>query len=375
MKTIRHLRLGHRVVGGLALLLLLLALGNILSARQTLQLDARMTELVAVARPSVQLVHELTGLVDEVQGMAALHLVLGAGPELAALDARLLASRRTLTQRLAAWPLQQADDAERGHCEAVKASLADFWVEQDKLLALSRLAQRDPAALALARAQLSGPSQQAFQRLGAALEAWWAFNDQRVGQAVQQAHADVGRAMAMLLMLAAAVLVLAGVCAVLIRRSIIRPLAQDGAGELTPAALRDGLARVTVSALPGYSRQLAAVVGSVEGLALKSQLLALTAAVEAGRSAPSGSGIAEVADDARSLAQYAGAAARDLQALVGSAGDGLDADPPAERGAQAIADALPAQRCQSGACGCEPECESECEPEAELHGELRSADR
>ncbi len=349
MRTIRHLRLGHRVVGGLTLLLLL-ALGNILSARQTLRLDAQMTGLAVVARPSVKLVHELTALVDEVQGLAALHLALGGGPELTALEARLRNSRQALDRRLAAWQSQGADDADRRHCAAVKASLAEFRVEQDKLLALSRLTQRDPAALALARAQLNGPSQQAFLHLTAALEAWWAFNDQRVGLAAQQAHADVDRAMALLAMLAAMILVLVGVCVLLVRRSITRPLAQAGAG----VVLAD-------------SRPLAAIFASIEGMALKSQLLALSAAVEAARPGASGGGIAGVADDARNLASCAAAAVREIQALAGCAGEGLAADTPADCSVQATVGELPAQPRQSGAL--------ECDLHGEWFGEFKPADR
>jgi len=345
MTLFQDTRLGHRIGGAVALLLLLLALANILSARQTRQLDAKLAELASVTLPSGRLVHELMGLVEDLRGMAALHLVLSGGPELAALEARMQGKRQKLALRLAAFEPRIQDDGDRQHCQIVKASLVDFWREQDKLLALSRLAANDAAAAAAARALLAGPSQLTFQKLVADLDAWWDYHEQRAGQAAQQSHADASRAMSQLAMLGGVGLVLVGVCVALLRRSIrLRPAPAgcDGVpsadtaldvGRLALAACagaeHGGLVmdqvEATMAALQVDSHRMADIIGNFDGMALQAQLLALNAAVDAARAGTQGPDAARVADEVRRLAQRAGSTAGELQALVSATVDRIAA--------------------------------------------------
>jgi hypothetical protein len=336
MKLFHDFRLGHRIGGAVALLLLLLALGNILSARQNHQLDDQFAELVAVTLPAGRLVQELTSLVEEVRGMAALHLALGGGPEVAALEARLQARRQRLDLRLAGAEARIQDDGDRQHCQAVKASMAGFWIEQDKLLALSRRAAHDPAAAAAARALLAGAAQQTFQTLAADLDAWWAYHEQRAGQAAQHARAGTSQALLLQAMLAALSLLLAGVGIVLVRRLRGQSTAPvlRGPAAAVDAAIRAGdLARsaclaaergsqvmhqveATMAALQRDSHRIAELIADIDAIAFQTRLLALNAAVESARRGDAGAGLGLAADAVRGLAQRAGAAAQALQLLV-----------------------------------------------------------
>jgi hypothetical protein len=82
-------------------------------------------------------------------------------------------------------------EADRRHRAAVQARLAAYWQAQDGVLAASRAAAASGALAPRlqARAQLTGPSQQAYAQLLQALDQWWAFNDQLAARSSAQASA------------------------------------------------------------------------------------------------------------------------------------------------------------------------------------------
>lgn len=211
MKPLLLLRLpGQRLAGALALLLMvLLALSTALSLSRTRNLDQQLSGFELGTLPMVRLLHGLGAGVEELRGMAALHLMLSGTAEMLALEAQIGHRREQLGLRLAACASRLKGGADQQHYSAVQASMARFWVEQDRLAALSRQASADPVAAAAARALLVGTALQAFEQLGADIEAWWLEVEAEAQQQALQARADAASTVWQLLGLVALALLVA----------------------------------------------------------------------------------------------------------------------------------------------------------------------
>ena len=282
----------RRLGGLLAVLLLVLALSAGLSVATAWPLQADTAQVDDVTLPSIRLVHEVVAAVDEVRGLAALHLMLRGAGELAEVEARLQAGRLKIERRMAASQRRLADDTERGHFQQAHTSLTVFWASQDRLLAASRRTADDPTAAPLARALLGGESQQAFQQLTADLEAWWAYTEQLV-EAIARQTASRASSLAGLAVLQAVL----------------------AAAALLVAALAW---RTRPAPPPADTRQRA-----LDGLAFQAHLVALNAQVAAARSGDSGQPPEATSHEVRQLAKPLGSTAAEIQALIAGTGQPL----------------------------------------------------
>lgn len=77
----------------------------------------------------------------------------------------------------------------------------------------------------------------------------------------------------------------------------------------------DGMARIA-----HRSRQMGEIIGTIDGIAFRTNILALNAAVEAARAGDAGRGFAVVASEVRMLAQRSAEAAAEVKLLIGSSG-------------------------------------------------------
>jgi len=71
-----------------------------------------------------------------------------------------------------------------------------------------------------------------------------------------------------------------------------------------------------MQAITGSSKQIAAIITTIDEIAFQTNLLALNAAVEAARAGESGRGFAVVASEVRALAQRSAAASKEIKGLI-----------------------------------------------------------
>jgi methyl-accepting chemotaxis protein len=93
-------------------------------------------------------------------------------------------------------------------------------------------------------------------------------------------------------------------------------LAQEASGIASSGGEAVGRVVETMKGINESSRQIADIIGVIDGIAFQTNILALNAAVEAARAGEQGRGFAVVAGEVRSLAQRSAEAARQIKTLI-----------------------------------------------------------
>lgn len=278
----------------LLLVLLLLALGLLagVSVSQTHAVHADAAQTETVRLPALLAVNDLTRLLDEQRGLAALHLTLTDAAGRQELEDRMQLGRVALERRIALLGrLVVGDEEGLVHHSGVSVGLATFLEAQDRQMAASRDAVHDVDAAQRARALLTGEAQQAFLRLRADITTWGAQLEKAAMQqaaAARQAASVVVQVVWALAALAALGLAVAIAVLQAPLKGVPTP-ASDGPDSSLPQRLRSGI---------------------------DPHLQSLNAAVATARRGAPGRGTGLSAQEANALADQLAAAALGLRKLV-----------------------------------------------------------
>ena len=93
-------------------------------------------------------------------------------------------------------------------------------------------------------------------------------------------------------------------------------LAEAASGVAAKGGLVIGQVVGTMGEIDASAKQIADIIGVIDGIAFQTNILALNAAVEAARAGEQGRGFAVVAAAVRTLAQRSGAAAKEIKSLI-----------------------------------------------------------
>jgi methyl-accepting chemotaxis protein len=240
MNFISNIRIGTRLSAAFGLLLVLLAT---VAASGALRIAAVNDNVIAFADnfvPSLRITYNLNGHVLALRRHETQHLLASTEKDTDDFEVSIAKDNAGIEKEIKAYIPLLTDETDRKNLDAVRTAVTEYAKVWEPLRVLSRKAITDPASADAARKMLYGPSRAAFGKLEAAMTTLWDYNEALSQAAAKDAAANYRMAL-IVLGTTASIAILAGlVLALLITRSITRPLARAvdaaeriGAGDLT----------------------------------------------------------------------------------------------------------------------------------------------
>ena len=196
-------------------------------------------------QPSLDVVSEVRGDLENIRRAEANHILANSDEEMNAFEQRIASKREQLNSRLASYEKLLADDEDRRLWLQAQSSVAAYLVVWNKIQPLSRQTNTDPTAMEKARSLFATDGLKTFDAALRSLEAMWDHNE-TLGQAkVRDADAAYDTAKVTLAGLGILALALGGMSALLIARSVTRPLTQ---AQVAVGRLAEGDLTVTLNA-------------------------------------------------------------------------------------------------------------------------------
>ncbi len=222
--------------------------------------------------PSLDNVAQARGDLENIRRAEANHILTDSDEQMAAFEQRIARKREHLHSTLSAYEKLLSDDEDRRRWQKAQADVTAYLALWDQIQVLSRQTATDPAALEKARTLFANEGLQAFDAALHSLEAMWEYNESLGKTKVQEADAAYETAKFVLGGLGVAALALGSLSALLIARSVTRPLveARVAVGHLADGDLtvrlqvdgRDEIAQL-VEALSRMQNSLVQTVGHV----------------------------------------------------------------------------------------------------------------
>ena len=285
MSIFNNLKLGHRLALGFGLVMSLMAA---LTLAAYVGLSDTNDDLLSIADntvPSLQVAADLKSTSLNLRRFEYNHLVSEDPSRLLALEADIAKHQADLLQTFKAYEPLISGDEERALWQEAQADALRYVSQWGAIQALS--GQIGGAGKSVAEERLTGPSREYFEQLQAKLDKLWAFNVNHADQVKKESAVSYRQVLLTVLVLAAAAMAIGLLAAVLITRSIVRPITDAvgiadhiASGDLTQKIVVSGRDETSqlLTAMQKMQQALGALVSSVrqgaEGVATASAQIA-----------------------------------------------------------------------------------------------------
>ncbi len=195
--------------------------------------------------PSLDLVMNARGDLENIRRAEANHIMSNSDAEMNEFEQRIARKREHLNDSLAAYEKLVADEEDKRRLQKAQADVAAYLAFWDKIQVLSRQTATDPTAFEKARVIFITDGLKAFDAALLSLDQMWDYNETLGKAKMEEAGAAYDLSKAVLIGLGGLALLLGGVAALVIARSVTRPLAQ---AQAVVGRLADGDLTVTLQA-------------------------------------------------------------------------------------------------------------------------------
>ena len=285
MSIFNNLKLGHRLALGFGLVMSLMAA---LTLAAYVGLSDTNDDLHSIADntvPSLQVAADLKSTSLNLRRFEYNHLVSEDPSRLLVLEADIAKQQADLLQTFKAYEPLISGDEDRALWQEAQADALRYVSQWGAIQALS--GQIGGAGKSVAEERLTGPSREYFEQLQAKLDKLWTFNVNHADQVKKESAVSYRQVLLTVLVLAAAAMAIGLLAAVLITRSIVRPITDAvgiadhiASGDLTQKIVVSGRDETSqlLTAMQKMQQALGALVSSVrqgaEGVATASAQIA-----------------------------------------------------------------------------------------------------
>ncbi|WP_028996751.1 methyl-accepting chemotaxis protein [Azohydromonas australica] len=225
MESLNRWRIGPRLGTGFGLVLALFCAMAAVALVEISTLAGISGYYAENLVPSFETEHQIAMALSAMRRFESQHIMVNTPAEMDDMEQRVGEQQKVAAQALEHYEKALlSDDEDRRLLGAVRAAVAAYYTQWEQIRSVSRSTVENPAALEKAQKMLFGPSREAYHNLDVALQQWWAHNTQLAVQQKDMAAATERQGRAVLLGCAVLALALGSAAALLITRSITKPL-------------------------------------------------------------------------------------------------------------------------------------------------------
>jgi methyl-accepting chemotaxis protein len=261
-------RLGVAFAVVLALMLAMAGTGAMLASSINHYAEYYGTDVV----PSLRTIREVESAVSDARRLEQQHILTDDDKEKKSLAGRIADARKAFEKGVKDYEPLLSDDKDRAFLKKVAEGGTAYFAVEAKVIKASEESAADPTQGTAAKDMTFGPARDAYRALRDDLKAWWTYNEEVAAAATQSAQAAYRRVLVTFAGASVVALVLGIAAAVVITRSITRPVQRASeavravaAGDLTQrlhSDSRDELGQL-VNMLDEMTQNLARMVSGV----------------------------------------------------------------------------------------------------------------